>query len=645
MDTLPTLERKLSISAGAKNKSLIDVFTAVKTAVKVISVETVKTPLYNTKAVIIVKTDELLASGEPKEKKRSVLYNRIDIATILPEKIKASLSDIKAVIEELNSQHRLDITEDDIEIVGGVIKAKPTSLGYYNTAQVEVAGVPANEVSFGIRDLDTGEGYQWFGYLYHQLIVVIDGVAYSQDPIQYTPDGYSENDDRQIRFADDLTALITESKPELEVTHYARDFYVGSNRDEGSLDSVVMKLTNTSDVDIEVAAYLLTLDRDGVYLPDHACIFLPVTLLKAKGSTTPKLPSFSVLSTEEFESGFDRKFSDDPDGGFEDWDSYGRHIRYNNATGTNNVQHEHMVDGDLGMDIERGWSGVQNSVLTYVRMRDEGFDGGYVDQDLGAMFFNVMETPLTINYAGASKPVELGPVQTETPLDRVMFNLSGKLSSELNNSTDKVVLVINDFEYPIVSEDAPDEHPFYAYQHAFPLFKIKYPEVASKINLGVFNMVGGAYSVFYMENLTDEKLTIGLKGVTLDGSVDELTPTVVLEPKGTNGSGYNVSDQITTTVDTPELTELFNDEKLQTLTWRGVTHDISELNDEFYPDETWYEVALGRIFDIKGHRTMKHLAVPWCPFKETFIFNQGLSDEVEVSIHPRQIVTAVAQPE
>lgn len=642
MDTLPTLERKLSISAGAKNKSLIDVFTAVKTAVKVISVETVKTPLYNTKAVIIVKTDELSASGEPKEKKRSVLYNRIDIATILPEKIKASLSDIKAVVEELNSQHRLDITEDDIEIVGGVIKAKPTSLGYYNGIQVEVAGVPANEVSFGIRDLDTGEGYHWFGYLYHQFVVVIDGVVYSRDPIQYTPTGYSENDDRQIRFADDLTALITESKPELEVTHYARDFYIGYNRDEGSLDSVVMKLTNTSDVDIEVAVYLVTLDWDSVYLPDHACIFLPVTLLKAKGSTTPKLPSFSVLSTAEFESGFDRKFLNNLGGVLEDLDSYGRHIRYNNATGTNNVQHEHMIDGVLNMDIERGWTGIQNSVLTYVRKEENNED--YVDQDLGAMFFNVMETPLTINYAGASKPVELGPVQTETPLDRVMFNLSGKLSSELNNSTDKVVLVINDFEYPIVSEDAPDEHPFYAYQHAFPLFKIKYPEVASKINLGVFDMVGGAYSVFYMENLTDEKLTIGLKGVTLDGSVDELTPTVVLEPKGTNGSGYNVSDQITTTVDTPELTELFNDEKLQTLTWRGVTHDISELNDEFYPDETWYEVALGRIFDIKGHRTMEYLAVPWCPFKETFIFNQGLSDEVEVSIHPRQIVTAVAQP-
>ena len=178
MTTSPKIRDKVSISAGNKNRSLKDILAPMGAGVEVLKVEAINAPMHNTKATIRIDNSKITAvAGEylPTERysTRVIFYNRIDIATILPETITAPLTNLAAVLEELNSKHQCDFTEDDLELVNNNLVAKPNSLGYYGI--IESAGV--DHVYLSVDDVER---------------IVINDVEWlvSEDPLGRTGETY-----------------------------------------------------------------------------------------------------------------------------------------------------------------------------------------------------------------------------------------------------------------------------------------------------------------------------------------------------------------------------------------------------------------------------------------------------------------------
>lgn len=128
----PKFRNKISLSAGMTNQGLRDILTPTQGGVRIESVSEFESPLHNTKIVIVIEKDE---NGVPileaLQERRTIHYNRVDISTILPADATLQSTTITALINELNIKYRCDFTEDDLELVDGVLKAKTTSLGYY----------------------------------------------------------------------------------------------------------------------------------------------------------------------------------------------------------------------------------------------------------------------------------------------------------------------------------------------------------------------------------------------------------------------------------------------------------------------------------------------------------------------------------
>ena len=136
MTTSPKIRNKISISADGKNKSLKDILGPMGLGTRILSVEAVNTPLYNTKATIRIKSN-----GEKKitlddsisrdsDELRVILYNRIDISKIIPEGVVFENNQLPTIINTLNTKYYCDFTEDDLEIIENKLQAKATSLGY-----------------------------------------------------------------------------------------------------------------------------------------------------------------------------------------------------------------------------------------------------------------------------------------------------------------------------------------------------------------------------------------------------------------------------------------------------------------------------------------------------------------------------------
>ena len=130
---LPQLRRNLK-NINSHNKSLQDIVKSCSKATEVLSVEPYNGKVHNTKITLQIDKGGNVPEQERYEK-RIQFYNRLDIAEIL-ENVEFGSNNTLDLIEELNSLG-FDFTEDDIEIVGGVVKALPQSLGYYNNEEEE----------------------------------------------------------------------------------------------------------------------------------------------------------------------------------------------------------------------------------------------------------------------------------------------------------------------------------------------------------------------------------------------------------------------------------------------------------------------------------------------------------------------------
>jgi len=121
---LPSPRKKLR-GVSFRNRSLQDIFRSSQEALQVLEVIPVPIGLHNTKIIV------LLADGKHQ---RVHFYNRLLLKDVIPDTFVSS-GNLARDIDTLNSLHGCDFNEDDLELVGGVLKAKPSSLGYYDTEE------------------------------------------------------------------------------------------------------------------------------------------------------------------------------------------------------------------------------------------------------------------------------------------------------------------------------------------------------------------------------------------------------------------------------------------------------------------------------------------------------------------------------
>lgn len=124
---LPTLRRNIR-SDVSKNKALRDILSPTAKALEIISVEELEYQVYNTKTIAIIEENGIT-------EERVLIYNRLALNELLSEAV-ISGSTIEQIINNLNEQG-FDFTVDDLELVSGQVKAKVTSLGYYNEEIVD----------------------------------------------------------------------------------------------------------------------------------------------------------------------------------------------------------------------------------------------------------------------------------------------------------------------------------------------------------------------------------------------------------------------------------------------------------------------------------------------------------------------------
>lgn len=129
---LPLLRKQVLFSLAGYNISLGDIQSSAYVGTKVISVEPYNGKVHNTKLILEVDTWEIADESQHRQNRiqdRVCFYNRLDLDKIVPQEFEIPIVTLERTLEFFKNQG-FDFTEDDIEIVDFVVRAKSTSLGY-----------------------------------------------------------------------------------------------------------------------------------------------------------------------------------------------------------------------------------------------------------------------------------------------------------------------------------------------------------------------------------------------------------------------------------------------------------------------------------------------------------------------------------
>lgn len=144
MTLLPRPRTKLK-NISAKNKSLQDILITMKDTDVVLSVESFKKGIHNTRIIIQRKNGE----------KRVQFYNRIDLNLVIPADAQFDTSTVEKAVNDLNTKYGCDFTTDDLEIKDNKIYAKETSLGYFaDTKAPDPDPEPSDDPIYAIEALN-----------------------------------------------------------------------------------------------------------------------------------------------------------------------------------------------------------------------------------------------------------------------------------------------------------------------------------------------------------------------------------------------------------------------------------------------------------------------------------------------------------
>lgn len=288
---LPKLRNKISISAGNTNRALRDIISPTSIGSYVESVEALNYGFHNTKIAIMVDN---WINGVPvnglaeRFTRRVIVYNRVNLSTIIPVGAVVPTTSVAAAVAVLNSKYCLDLTEDDIEIKNGKIVAKATSLGYYEEQDVvtEVT-CAADRVNFFFSltmARDSGNMPKWVEGFVEQINVYIDDELHEVFVSNSNNPGYNNRMRRTVLALQQFFAGRSDIEMMVNFDTYANVQY-GSINGPASDTLLVPNITLVNKVGRDVSVE--------IYYAEHESLLtglLPLTTLKPMGTMLPVCP-------------------------------------------------------------------------------------------------------------------------------------------------------------------------------------------------------------------------------------------------------------------------------------------------------------------------------------------------------------------
>lgn len=628
MVTLPQIRKKVSLSSDS-NRSLKDILAPMGAGVEVLSVEPFSSPLHNTKAIVKIDNSKVMLSEggyQPTEPftTRAIHYNRIDLATILPEKITAPLSNLPAVIKELNSKHRCDFTLDDLEVGSCGLQAKPTSLGYYSGNTPVIATVPLDTIEFAAKTLTRGEDFvnSVGGYgLFYKV-----GDETFAGEIQ-TWGGYKRIDTYDI--ATQIKNEIESFTTDVNVEIIQSDWYEERRKGYSWLGGYIIAITNNLSVPVDVAVFLGSNDDTNPESLNQVIPLLPNARLQPKG--TKGAAGSCACGCTGGGSGNDLAFVYDmiPV-------EAAAPVTLNGADEFNYSQNTWFTDNALVV-----WSSpydAMSGLNTVVRVYTDDVtgDAGAPEGNPRFMFKNMSDYPITINSPAFEEPVVLGPVEYNQPLDRVFINAEEWIEYASGAGLNGAVS-INDIYYTFQLDD--EELGFGGDFGGFIKFTLDAAGVNAKdIKFTFMKESSRGYVQAYFENTGDVPLKIGF-WISTSESYDSIILPFILEPAGTVGLPYDLDEDVAFSNMIDGVSEwLYRDKSISNFHWRGVTNNHN--NDT---NQLAHIFSIGWYYDNQSESERQYYENV-SPYVEEVILDYGLATELKIRLRPSRIVTAAVEP-
>lgn len=504
---LPNIRRKLSLSADKNNRSLKDIIAPMGVGIEVISVETISTPMYNTKAVI--RTD-LRKAGQTvtdsnRYSQRTVVYNRINIANVIPSDYVVKTGVVADVVEDLNVNHQCDFTTDDIEISGGKIIAKEGSLGYCNAVAVEGGSevTKTDQMNFNTF-LNINNAPQL------PTLVADANVRIMVDEEVYVYDlGFTTAEDPSDAIAT-LIAKVAADIPQIELTYNYRIDHLGAQYELNGTARVYnvsggnFTVKNLTDKVIGIGMVMMYEDNK-MYTQ-----LLPYIGLQPKGSTkkfAKDLPYMvTTHRTQDEEVGYPKTWEDDTD--LPDNVDYGRFKVNGVATGDYSI-YDKLLNGNNLIDYytpSMSSCGLYFSHNSYFMGVKDGFWN--VDSAYKSTLINYSYQPITVEIAG--KTYELGPFPKTMDFSEYhslihRWQIYGTL---INNTLMGCRINLNGEEYSLVKTETDVWHE--PDTLILKLFN-ENPELRDVLKIEIGGVDAGGYLVsIFVKNLTNEEITFSL---------------------------------------------------------------------------------------------------------------------------------------
>lgn len=629
--------RKRLKTISFKNEGLQRVLRTCAGAIDIISVEKHTGGIHNTKVIF------LMANGEH----RIQFYDRVDIARAVPANFISS-GQLAEDILTLNSAFGCDFTEDDLILVDGKYKAKPESLGYHNVEDVPgetPSTLSGDSITFNLSTEQT-RGRQ---ELYPKLAIRIGALDESGEiideslqlitaevPIDGRWTDMAEQEIKRLVNVSPLSEMLTISSVPGESLEYG---IIKTN--------YLITLTNKTNTPLEICINALSyhnFDDEGTSIVVFP--ILPNTRLTPHGamasysatSDTVRLMASNyvdyyegIYNGEEYPSEF----------------YYGELLSINGST--RNSYWQLPGESELRLSARPGplspyiESGHRSPVGPLVRIFfdtdswdnnsviDKAYEEGdyrHADDKVQVLMKNLNPTPIQINYAGFTGPINLLPHEDKTHPDEVLLPLGPITITHWNKQeiTGVWVLSINGEEYVSNSSESRN------YSTLFNDLFDEYPELKSMLNLQMMIDSASEIQYLYARNKTAQVLDIYLNPVT-----EEVGKSAhfILQPAGTPGITPTTSKSFLDMESEMDLItdlEITNMEEIDDieLLWRGTTPNgvIDEIFSPFLPVRTEENTVVAPLFTIgpfletmvataifvDGTRKSFTYRLPPCPF-------------------------------
>lgn len=629
--------RKRLKTISFKNEGLQRVLRTCAGAIDIISVEKHVGGVHNTKVIF------LMANGEH----RVQFYDRVDIKLAVPANFISS-GQLAEDILTLNSAFGCDFTEDDLVLVDGKYKAKPESLGYHNVEEGSEelpSTLLGDSITFNLSSVHTNERQE----VYPKLMIRVGEVNQDGEIIEESIQLITAElpiDGRWVDMAEqEIKRLFTQGPIS---TMFNINSVQGKSLEYGVFRSnYLITLTNKTNKPLEIC--INALGYSDLHREDLLRIVLPIL---PNARLTPKGTSAPYSATSDTVRLTVNNFVDFYEGisGGKDYSSdfyYGELLSINGSTRNSfwsitgeptDISDE--IPGPLMPYIETSYRSPMGPLVRMFFDMDswdsntvigESYREGdfrHAEDKVQVLVKNLSPTPIQINYAGFTGPINLLPHEDKTHPDEVLLVLGPVAFAHWNKDEISGTwgLSINGEEYVASSSESRNYTTFFN-----DLFD-EYPELKPMLNLQMMVDCASAVQYLYARNKTTQTLDLRIFSVT--GEVGKPTH-FILQPAGTPGISPLPSKsylELTSDMDLITDLEITNMEEITDfeMLWRGVmpNGEIDQIFSPFVPVrvEEGYEVmplfAIGPFLEaieatvifLDGTRKSFTYRLPPCPF-------------------------------